>query len=168
MIFLFSRIKYEEWLEDHPVTIIQFLFYLYHNLPDWMPAFMTSEILHSLSATLFPFTNLNLSEPSTPNDDCFINTADGTLPLNVQKDNLLTLHPSRKFVIDFLRVIVVDSLLLPINSKSLPPLDLVLDVCRLEIIIFMYVWIYSESVCIHIFIGITGRCNFISSIEISN
>lgn len=104
-----------------------------------MPAFMTSEILHSLSATLFPFTNLNLSEPSTPNDDCFINTPDGTLPLTVQKDNLLTLHPSRKFVIDFLRVIVVDSLLLPINSKSLPPLDLVLDVCHLKIILFMYV-----------------------------
>ncbi|XP_025205063.1 WD repeat and FYVE domain-containing protein 3 [Melanaphis sacchari] len=121
------EIKYEEWLEDHPVTIIQFLFYLYHNLPDWMPAFMTSEILHSLSATLFPFTNLNLSEPSTPNDDCFIKTPDGTPPSTVQKEQSLTLHPSRKFVIDFLRVIVVDSLLLPINSKSLPPLDLVLD-----------------------------------------
>jgi len=128
------RIKYEEWLEDHPVTIIQFLFYLYHNLPDWMPAFMTSEILHSLSATLFPFTNLNLSEPSTPIDDCFIKTPDGTPPSIVQKEQSLTVHPSRKFVIDFLRVIVVDSLLLPINSKSLPPLDLVLDVSSLLLI----------------------------------
>lgn len=136
-LFLFYfRIKYEDWLEDHPVTIIQFLFYLYHNLPDWMPAFMTSDILHSLSATLFPFPNSNLSELSSPNDDCFIKTPDGTPPLTVQKEQLLTLHPSRKFVIDFLRVIVVDSLLLPINSKSLPPLDLVLDVSNLSVRIY--------------------------------
>lgn len=138
----YFRIKYEEWLEDHPVTIIQFLFYLYHNLPDWMPAFMTSEILHALSATLFPFTNLNLSEPSTPNDDCFIVTPDGTPPPTAQKDQSLTLHPSRKFVIDFLRVIVVDSLLLPINSKSLPPLDLVLDVSCLYYTIYNYMYVY--------------------------
>lgn len=105
-----------------------------------MPAFMTSEILHSLSATLFPFTNLNLSEPSTPNDDCFINTPEGTPPLTVQKEQSLTLHPSRKFVIDFLRVIVVDSLLLPVNSKSLPPLDLVLDVSSLLLIINLYIF----------------------------
>lgn len=98
---------------------------------------MTSEILHSLSATLFPYANLNLSEPSTPNDDCFIKTPDGTPPPNALKEQLLTLHPSRKFVIDFLRVIVVDSLLLPINSKSLPPLDLVLDVSNLFLINFI-------------------------------
>lgn len=103
-----------------------------------MPAFMTSEILHSLSATLFPFTNLNLSEPSTPNDDCFIKTPDGNPP-TVQKEQSLTVHPSRKFVIDFLRVIVVDSLLLPINSKSLPPLDLVLDVSKLLLIKYLSV-----------------------------
>lgn len=139
----YFRIKYEEWLEDHPVTIIQFLFYLYHNLPDWMPAFMTSEILHSLSATLFPFTNLNLSEPSTPNDDCFIKTPDGTPPSTIQKEQSLTLHPSRKFVIDFLRVIVVDSLLLPINSKSLPPLDLVLDVSSLLSKQFIFVEVFN-------------------------
>jgi len=99
-----------------------------------MPAFMTSEILHSLSSTLFPFTTLNLNEPFTPNDDCFIKTPDGTPPPTAQKELTLTLHPSRKFVIDFLRNIVVDSLLLPINSKSLTPLDLVLDVSNLLLI----------------------------------
>ncbi|XP_050525205.1 WD repeat and FYVE domain-containing protein 3 isoform X2 [Daktulosphaira vitifoliae] len=122
------EVKYEDWLEEHPVIIIQFLFYLYHNLPDWMPAFMTSDILHPLSATLFPFSNSNLSEPTSPNDDCFLKTPEGSpSPTIVKEQQSLTLHPSRKFVIDFLRVIIVDSLLLPINSKSLPPLDLVLD-----------------------------------------
>ncbi|XP_050428058.1 WD repeat and FYVE domain-containing protein 3 [Adelges cooleyi] len=122
------EMKYAYWLEDHPVTIIQFLFYLYHNLSDWMPAFMTSEILHSLSATLFPFSNPNLSEPTTPNDDCFVKTPEGSPSSTaIKEQQSLTLHPSRKFVIDFLRVIVVDSLLLPVSSKSLPPLDLVLD-----------------------------------------
>jgi len=109
-----------------------------------MPAFMTSEILHSLSATLFPFTNLNLSEPSTPNDDCFIKTPDGTPPPTVQKEQSLTSHPSRKFVVDFLRVIVVDSLLLPINSKSVPPLDLVLDVST-YFIFYTVQYIYGLS-----------------------
>lgn len=128
------------------MTIIQFLFYLYHNLPDWMPAFMTSEILHSLSSTLFPFATLNLSEPSTPNDDCFIITPDGTPPSTAQKEQTLSLHPSRKFVIDFLRNIVVDSLLLPINSKSLTPLDVILDVRDLLLIkcnfFFINIYVY--------------------------
>lgn len=112
---------------------------------------MTSEILHSLSATLFPFTNSNLSEPSTPNDDCFIKTPEHTLSSTVQKEQSLTLHPSRKFVIDFLRVIVVDSLLLPINSKSLPPLDLVLDVSYLLILIIITINIIYIYLLFNIF-----------------
>ena len=42
------------------------------------------------------------------------------------KDIGLTNHPARKFVMDFLRVIVVDSLSLP-TTKSPPAIDLVLE-----------------------------------------
>lgn len=36
-------------------------------------------------------------------------------------------HPLRKFVLDFLRVVIVDSLSLPVTAKSPPAIDLVLD-----------------------------------------
>lgn len=43
------------------------------------------------------------------------------------KDVGLTNHPAKKFVMDFLRVIVVDSLSLPVTAKSPPAIDLVLE-----------------------------------------
>lgn len=43
--------------------------------------------------------------------------------------NMFTTHPAKKFVIDFLRVIVVDSLSFPVTSKSPPVIDLLLEVC---------------------------------------
>ena len=43
------------------------------------------------------------------------------------KDASLSSHPARKFVMDFLRVIVVDSLSLPVSGKGPPAIDLVLD-----------------------------------------
>lgn len=42
----------------------------------------------------------------------------------------LSNHPARKFVMDFLRVIIVDSLSLPVSAKSTPALDLVLEVIQ--------------------------------------
>lgn len=43
------------------------------------------------------------------------------------KDVGLTNHPAKKFVMDFMRVIVVDSLSLPVSAKSPPAIDLVLE-----------------------------------------
>ncbi len=43
---------------------------------------------------------------------------------------VLTSHPARKFVMDFLRMIVVDSLSLPQSSRNAPVIDLILEVCR--------------------------------------
>lgn len=36
-------------------------------------------------------------------------------------------HPVRQFIVDFIRVIVVDSLSLPVTGKNSPVIDLVLD-----------------------------------------
>lgn len=46
------------------------------------------------------------------------------------RDSNLSLHPARKFVMDFLRVIIIDSLSLPINAKVTPAVDLILEVSR--------------------------------------
>ena len=47
-------VKIPEWMNDYPLTMTQFLFYLYHNLPDNMPAFMNQDVLTALAGTLFP------------------------------------------------------------------------------------------------------------------
>ncbi|XP_055386714.1 WD repeat and FYVE domain-containing protein 3 isoform X2 [Condylostylus longicornis] len=126
-----------EWLYNHPETIIQVLFSLYHNLPDFMPTMMSGDVITSLVAVLFPFPkNRTISEEesalnsgtSTPDDtnsgNCVLIRSHN---VSVSYTSQLTQHSVRKFVIDFLRVIVVDSLSLSMHGKSTPVIDLVLD-----------------------------------------
>ena len=113
-----------EWLHDYPVTIIQFIFFLYHNLTDFMQVFMSAEVLGGLAGTLFPkplSCSQDSSGASTPADE------EPVLVRSPSKDVGLTNHPVRKFVMDFLRVIVVDSLSLTVSAKSPPAIDLVLE-----------------------------------------
>ena len=58
-----------EWMKEYPVTITQFLFYLYHNLADLMPAFMTSDVLTGLAGTLFPNIDSKSGTLFPPPDD---------------------------------------------------------------------------------------------------
>ena len=44
------------------MTLTQFLFYLYHNVHDFMPVFMGSNVLTALAGTLFPL----VAAPSLP------------------------------------------------------------------------------------------------------
>nr|XP_018916724.1 PREDICTED: WD repeat and FYVE domain-containing protein 3 [Bemisia tabaci] len=113
------------WLKDYPVTIIQFLFFLYHNLADFMPIFMTPEVLSALGATLFPPPSTSLA--TTPEEDKQAESGIFTSVSTVKESSELSSHPAHKFVMDFLRVIVVDSLSLPTTAKTTPTLDLVLD-----------------------------------------
>jgi len=115
-----------EWLKNHPVTIIQVIFSLYHNLPDFMPVLMLGEVISALVAILFPHENDqdNDSNASTPEGDV---TQNPILYSTSRVENChLTDHPVRKFVIDLLRVIVVDSLSLTVIGKT-PVIDLVID-----------------------------------------
>uniref|UniRef100_A0A8D8WKM9 WD repeat and FYVE domain-containing protein 3 n=1 Tax=Cacopsylla melanoneura TaxID=428564 RepID=A0A8D8WKM9_9HEMI len=97
---IMNGMQEDKALEGHPITLIQFLFILYHNMSsDFMPVFITADVLSSLVSTLFPFS----------------------------ESVSLTENPANKFVMDFLRSIIVDSLSLPVTSKSSPILDLVLD-----------------------------------------
>lgn len=117
-----------DWLISHPVTIIQVLFSMYHNLPDFMSIMMLADVVSSLTATLFPVVvkenngSPTKSTASTPDDDesIVINS-----PRMIEAQ--LTECSVRKFVIDFLRVIVVDSLSLSFSGKATPVIDLVLD-----------------------------------------
>lgn len=113
-----------KWLKDHPVTIIQVIFSLYHNLPDFMPVLMLAEVISALVAILFPPDSEGESNASTPEGDVTQNPI--LLGVSSRSEHKLTEHPVRKFVIDLLRVIVVDSLSLAVIGKT-PVIDLVLD-----------------------------------------
>nr|XP_008195320.1 PREDICTED: WD repeat and FYVE domain-containing protein 3 isoform X2 [Tribolium castaneum] len=118
-----------EWLQNHPISIIQVLFQLYHNMPDFMPIFMSSEVLGALAGVLFPppvvssMDSGDSSGASTPAGD---ETEVIVVPRTPDEDPLTT-HPVRQFIIDFIRVIVVDSLSLSTTGKASPVIDLVLD-----------------------------------------
>lgn len=90
-----------------------------------MQTFMSADVLGALASTIFPKLNNNSSRDSsggsTPADE------EPVLVKSPSKEIGLTSHPVRKFVMDFLRVIVVDSVSLPVSSKSPPAIDLVLD-----------------------------------------
>ncbi|XP_030377443.1 WD repeat and FYVE domain-containing protein 3 [Scaptodrosophila lebanonensis] len=126
------------WLHSHPETIIQLLFSLYQNLNDFTPVMMAGDVVTSLVAVLFPQVRERASVDSEPNSGSSTPT-EGTsssyvLPtpeslhaLGTANQPKLTQHPVRKCIIDFLRVLVVDSLGLNIHGKSTPVIDLVLD-----------------------------------------
>ncbi|BFF93489.1 WD repeat and FYVE domain-containing protein 3 [Drosophila madeirensis] len=123
------------WLHSHPETIIQLLFSLYQNLSDFTPVMMAGDVVTSLVAVLFPQVSRNAadSEPnsgaSTPTDgtgSSFVLPPPETLHAAAVQPKI-TAHPVCKCIIDFLRVIVVDSLGLNMHGKATPVIDLVLD-----------------------------------------
>ncbi|KAG1679752.1 WD repeat and FYVE domain-containing protein 3 [Nymphon striatum] len=120
-------------VKEYPVTLIQFLLFLYHNTKDFMPLCMTSDTLCSLASTLFPYkvsSQIN-SEIASPVEEikAFPDSDPMTLVEMVCQPTcgILTEHPARKFVVDFLRVIVVDSLSMPIVARSSPVIDILLE-----------------------------------------
>ncbi|XP_063360999.1 WD repeat and FYVE domain-containing protein 3 [Cydia amplana] len=119
-----------EWLADHPVAIIQVLFSLYNTLPDFVTIMMTAEVLTALASTLFPpYTADDIHMPicesgedsgaSTPGSEKEVVIVAGSAAL--------TQHPARQGIMDFLKVIVLDSLPLSVTGKTAPVIDLVLD-----------------------------------------
>ena len=45
------------------------------------------------------------------------------------KETTLTSHRAKKSMVDFLRTIVVDSLSLPVNNRTVPIIDIIVDAC---------------------------------------
>lgn len=94
-----------------------------------MPIFMSAEVLGALASALFP--------PPTNSSDSAESSGASTpaeeteniimIPRSPIEEYSLTAHPARQSIIDFIRVIVVDSLSLSVTGKSSPVIDLVLD-----------------------------------------
>ncbi|XP_018577977.1 WD repeat and FYVE domain-containing protein 3 [Anoplophora glabripennis] len=117
------------WLQNHTVSIIQVLFQLYHNMPEFMPIFMSSEVLGALAGVLFPTHSTLLESTDSSGASTPAEEAENLIivPRTPSEEEPLTTHPARQFIIDFIRVIVVDSLSLSVTGKSSPVVDLVLD-----------------------------------------
>lgn len=92
---------------------------------------MSAEVLGALAAVLFAPPQMSSTESgessgaSTPAGD----EAETLLIMTrtSSEEISLTSHPARQFIIDFIRVIVVDSLSLSVTGKTAPVIDLVLD-----------------------------------------
>lgn len=134
----------EEASSNYPNVLLQFLFYVYNNSPDYMAVFMTCDVLTAMVSSLFPIggggqQHSLSSEPSTPVEEInrqFVvveSSADGN-------KEPLTFHKAKKTLMDFLRTIVIDSLSLPVttggvggsaasNIRPIPIIDVIMDAC---------------------------------------
>ncbi|RXM93361.1 WD repeat and FYVE domain-containing protein 3 [Acipenser ruthenus] len=132
------------WLREYPVTLMQFFRYLYHNVPDLAPMWISPEFLCSLAATVFPFNirpysemrgvqSLLDDEVGSPAEEFKTFTADTGMNrsqseyCNVGSKTYLTNHPAKKYVFDFMRVLIMDNLCLTPASKQTPIIDLLLE-----------------------------------------
>ncbi|XP_015422644.1 PREDICTED: WD repeat and FYVE domain-containing protein 3 isoform X4 [Myotis davidii] len=129
------------WLREYPVTLMQFFRYLYHNVPDLASMWMSPDFLCALAATVFPFNIRPYSEMVTDLDDEVGSPAEEFKAFaadtgmnrsqseycNVGVKTYLTNHPAKKFVFDFMRVLIIDNLCLTPASKQTPLVDLLLE-----------------------------------------
>ncbi|KFM56661.1 WD repeat and FYVE domain-containing protein 3, partial [Stegodyphus mimosarum] len=126
---------------DYSVTLLHFFISLYHNRCDFVSVCMTQDVITALVATLFP-----PNPPTTEQENMVNSPLDEYQPYSadhqfvfLQKDtssyyerDSLTTHSARKFVMDFLRVIVVDSFSLAPSPKHAPVIDLLLEAIPID------------------------------------
>ena len=70
-IYICSALNVAHDITNYPNVIIQFLFYIYNNVPDYLTVFMTPDVLNAMVACFFPSgtpSEIN-SESNTPVDD---------------------------------------------------------------------------------------------------
>lgn len=98
-------------------------------MPEFMPIFMSSEVLGALASVLFPTHSTLLESTDSSGASTPAEEAENLIivPRTPSEEEPLTTHPARQFIFDFIRVIVVDSLSLSVTGKSSPVVDLVLD-----------------------------------------
>uniref|UniRef100_A0A1A8RM48 WD repeat and FYVE domain containing 3 n=1 Tax=Nothobranchius rachovii TaxID=451742 RepID=A0A1A8RM48_9TELE len=129
------------WLREYPVTLMQFFRYLYHNVPDLAPMWHSPEFLCALAAAVFPFNIRPYSEMVTDLDDeagspteefkafagdSGMNRSQSEY-CNVGSKTSLTNHPAKKYVFDFMRVLIMDNMCMTPATKQTPIIDLLLE-----------------------------------------
>ncbi|XP_050392525.2 WD repeat and FYVE domain-containing protein 3 [Patella vulgata] len=114
--------------KEYPVILLQFLLFLYHNQAEFLTLCTTSDFIMALTATLFPHPAPDIDSDITtpieefkpfPDSDSIVIVK----PPDTRVDSILHGHSARKFIIDFLRTIVIDSF----STKSTTVIDLMLD-----------------------------------------
>ncbi|KTF77618.1 hypothetical protein cypCar_00034520, partial [Cyprinus carpio] len=129
------------WLREYPITLMQFFRYLYHNIPDLAHMWHSPDFLCTLAATVFPFNIRPYSEmvsdlddeASSPTEEFKAFVTDTGMNrsqseyCNVGNKTYLTNHPAKKYVFDFMRVLIMDNLCMTPASKQTPIIDLLLD-----------------------------------------
>ncbi|XP_036381916.1 WD repeat and FYVE domain-containing protein 3 isoform X1 [Megalops cyprinoides] len=129
------------WLREYPVTLMQFFRYLYHNVPDLAPMWVSPEFLCALAASVFPFNIRPYSEmvsdlddeAGSPTEEFKAFAADSGMNrsqseyCNVGSKTFLTNHPAKKYVFDFMRALIMDNLCMTPASKQTPTVDLLLE-----------------------------------------
>uniref|UniRef100_A0A8C1A0U4 WD repeat and FYVE domain containing 3 n=1 Tax=Cyprinus carpio carpio TaxID=630221 RepID=A0A8C1A0U4_CYPCA len=129
------------WLREYPITLMQFFRYLYHNIPDLAPMWHSPDFLCTLAATVFPFNIRPYSEmvsdlddeASSPTEEFKAFVTDTGMNrsqseyCNVGSKTYLTNHPAKKYVFDFMRVLIMDNLCMTPASKQTPIIDLLLE-----------------------------------------
>ncbi|KAG7214328.1 hypothetical protein INR49_023145 [Caranx melampygus] len=132
------------WLREYPVTLMQFFRYLYHNVPDLAPMWHSPEFLCALAASVFPFNIRPYSEmvsdlddeAGSPTEEFKAFAGDSGMNrsqseyCNVGSKTSLTNHPAKKYVFDFMRVLIMDNLCMTPASKQTPVIDLLLEASR--------------------------------------
>ncbi|KAH3872283.1 hypothetical protein DPMN_035498 [Dreissena polymorpha] len=119
-------------LHDYPLTLIQFLLVLYHNLSDFIQLSVQPDFIAALAATLIPYFSPDSEDCVTTPEEEFKPFPDSDPVVYVRSPNrdksgFLTLHPARKYVIEFLRTIVLDSMAQPVAAKSAAVIDIMLE-----------------------------------------
>ncbi|KAG7490175.1 hypothetical protein JOB18_029475 [Solea senegalensis] len=129
------------WLREYPVTLMQFFRYLYHNVADLAPMWHSPDFLCALAASVFPFNIRPYSEMVSDLDDeagspieefkafsgdSGMNRSQSEY-CNVGSKTSLTNHPAKKYVFDFMRVLIMDNLCTTPASKQTPVIDLLLE-----------------------------------------
>ncbi|GFS12293.1 WD repeat and FYVE domain-containing protein 3 [Elysia marginata] len=117
---------------QYPVTVIQFLMFLYHNMSEFQSVSTSPDFLAGLVATLFPFPcSESSSNVTTPSEEykAFPESESAVVVKITEREcaGFLTGHPARRFIIDFIRSIIIDSLSQGASNKGTTVMDLVLD-----------------------------------------
>uniref|UniRef100_T1IS53 WD repeat and FYVE domain-containing protein 3 n=1 Tax=Strigamia maritima TaxID=126957 RepID=T1IS53_STRMM len=101
--------------DEYAITLVQFLYFLYKEAAEFQTICMLGEVLSALTSLLFPFDDSGADEDMDE--------------VEITEENLISLidHPAKKIVVDFLRVIVVDSLSLQVTGKMITVVDLILE-----------------------------------------
>ncbi|XP_024909182.1 WD repeat and FYVE domain-containing protein 3 isoform X1 [Cynoglossus semilaevis] len=129
------------WLREYPVTLMQFFRYLYHNVADLGSMWHSPDFLCALAASVFPFNIRPYSEmvsdlddeAGSPIEEFKAFTGDSGMNrsqseyCNVGSKTSLTNHPAKKYVFDFMRVLIMDNLCMTPASKQTPIIDLLLE-----------------------------------------